>query len=131
MTDDTDLRRKFESLRRESGRRTPDFDQVLQRSRPPDTSGRFALGVVAGVVVVVAAVAIVRVGDRPTRPSQSDRSAFILAWKAPTDFLLQTPGEELLRTIPRIGEMPTNGVASGKPWPPATIPAKSLREKST
>ncbi len=30
--------------------------------------------------------------------------ASITEWKAPTDFLLETPGSELLRTVPEIGQ---------------------------
>src|SRR6476659_5864137 len=30
--------------------------------------------------------------------------ASLAEWKAPTDFLLETPGRELLRTVPEIGE---------------------------
>ena len=36
------------------------------------------------------------------RPRQS--AVFISQWRSPTDFLLKSPGEQLLKTVPRPGE---------------------------
>jgi hypothetical protein len=51
--------------------------------------------------------------ERPSKPARrvhghrrSTRRAapLISQWRSPTDFLLKTPGDELLRTVPRLGE---------------------------
>jgi len=37
----------------------------------------------------------------------------ITEWKSSTDFLLRTPGLELLETVPRIGEWPASTGSKG------------------
>ena len=52
---------------------------------------------VALAIVVITIVAIVHYRRPPVTES-------IVTWKAPTDFLLRTPGSELLSTVPQIPE---------------------------
>lgn len=40
---------------------------------------------------------VARKRARPTGP-------VVAEWRSPTDFLLRTPGDELLRTVPRVGD---------------------------
>ena len=40
---------------------------------------------------------------RSHRPSPGRETALISQWRSPTDFLLRTPGDELLRSVPRVG----------------------------
>ena len=47
----------------------------------------------AFAVVLLIVLALVMIPRRPPQPS-------ISAWRAPTDFLLQTPGRELLQSVP-------------------------------
>jgi hypothetical protein len=46
---------------------------------------------------------------RSERRQRNNTVASITEWKAPTDFLLETPGRELLRTVPRFGELKADG----------------------
>jgi len=43
---------------------------------------------------------------RPVRPQNDFGQAALLSfkWQSPTDFLLRTPGADVLRTVPRIGD---------------------------
>ena len=40
---------------------------------------------------------------RPHRQLPERGAALISQWRSPTDFLLRTPGDELLRSVPRVG----------------------------
>lgn len=97
--DDGDLRRRFDALRDEEARAAPQFG--LPAARPVRL--RLApAGLAAAAIVVVAAGVWLAV-----RPSESDWGAPGLdlgttGWVSPTDFLLETPGLDLLRTIPAV-----------------------------
>ena len=84
------MRELFHRLRDEELAHVPPF-QVAR----PTPSWRPLL--VALAIVVVTIVAIVHHRRPPVTES-------IVTWKAPTDFLLRTPGSELLSTVPRIPE---------------------------
>ena len=94
---DNDVRNAFAELRHAEAAHVPPFRTVEdRRSR---LSGQARLPVLhrfvfAAIVLLIAiGVAIL---PRHTKPQQ----ASISAWRAPTDFLLQTPGRELLESVP-------------------------------
>jgi hypothetical protein len=85
MNDDQ-LRDAFAELRRVEQSRVPAFSMERPRRR------RYALQLAfAALVLIIAAVFMLP--RRPPAPS-------ISVWRAPTDFLLQTPGRELLTSTP-------------------------------
>jgi len=86
------LRDAFGTLRSEDAARAPRFDRMwrLRTQR----RGIPKLAFAAMLLVIVATIFVVR-RPEPTRPS-------ISAWKAPTDFLLATPGRELLKQTPEL-----------------------------
>ncbi|PYQ61804.1 MAG: hypothetical protein DMF58_03640 [Acidobacteria bacterium] len=94
MNDDR-LHDAFKELRRAETAHVPSFKRLwdvepaLSRLRSRLRVGStFAFAV---VLLIVLAVAIIP--RRPAAPS-------ISTWRAPTDFLLQTPGRELLDSVP-------------------------------
>lgn len=91
MNDDR-LRDAFAQLRRSDTAAAPRFEQ-LWRSRmvPPH---RRPVGVAFAILLLIAIVTAA-VLHRPRQPRPA-----ISAWRAPTDFLLKTPGQELLRSVP-------------------------------
>ncbi|MGA9353127.1 MAG: hypothetical protein WBV46_05510 [Terriglobales bacterium] len=99
---DDDLRERFGALRREEEARAPAFampsvgrfDRSLWRSAGP------LLAVAASVLAILALILWTRTVT--WRLEQERNVASITGWKAPTDFLLNTPGQELLRTVPAI-----------------------------
>lgn len=97
---DEQLRRRFAGLRQEDERGVPSF-AVLWRSRQRKPERRirwvFATGATAIVFAGLFWLWAVRHGPETTTV------ASITEWKAPTDFLLETPGRDLLRTVPEIG----------------------------
>jgi hypothetical protein len=95
--DDGDLREAFAVLRREDAKATPAFEAVRARLRAGPR--RLALGgllAAASVAAVVLGVVVRRADPPPPTVSLGQ-------WVAPTDFLLDTPGREILQTVPRIG----------------------------
>lgn len=103
---DADMRAAFTAVRNADAVGAPPFEAVLALARR-DTHRRrpWLVPALTGSVAAAAlAVAIVAVMHRPEPRVPPPVS--IEEWTAPTDFLLETPGRELLETVPRIGEIP-------------------------
>ena len=90
-----DLRHLFHQLRDEelpvAGFQLP----VRREQRATGNAWRAVAAFVTIVTVTIAAILHHR------RPPVTDS---IVTWKAPTDFLLRTPGSELLSSVPQIPE---------------------------
>lgn len=101
MTDDRDLRERFASLREEDRRHIPGYEHVL---RNPRHDSPLRIGAVAAGLLVTAVAAFLLLSTRHLNaPSEGAAIQSIASWRAPTDFLLDTPGRDLLRKIPNIG----------------------------
>jgi hypothetical protein len=101
--DDHHLKQAFEALRREEVAGTPSFPATIAAARARRTARprRRALGLVAAVLVVVAVVVISTRRERAGVGLDIDLAT--VRWHAPTDFLLNLPGDELLRSVPQLG----------------------------
>ena len=106
---DRDLREAFARLRQEERER---IVPVMSPVRPP-RAGVFAstwrvrpLRAAAAIVVIVGGAVLLannlRESTRMTTPVDPTFLA-VERWISPTDFLLQTPGSELLSTVPSFG----------------------------
>jgi hypothetical protein len=99
--DDRDLRARFAALRQEEEAQAPRFalpaTRAVRRRRTPGL-----IPVAECALAIAAAIFVLRfVALEPRRPSAPVAS--LTEWRAPTDFLLETPGRELLRTVPALG----------------------------
>jgi len=95
------LRRRFAALRREEGQQAPEFARLWQTGA--GARRRQARWFAAAACMLVALLALLWI--RSVQHRSDDKTiASITEWKAPTDFLLETPGRELLRAVPEIGE---------------------------
>lgn len=75
----------------------PSFRRTWSSAR----EGRSPRGKTWGFIPALGAAALlIFLGVRPTTPTSSPRETHAMEWNAPLDFLLQTPGAELLRTVP-------------------------------
>ena len=111
MMDDSDLRKLFQEAREADEASATDFQRI--RRRPAEgqaRSPRFRWGLIALPAAAALAVGLGllvagRGSDPPSREAvPSEVSALTLdEWTAPTDFLLETPGRELLGSFPPIG----------------------------
>lgn len=95
------LRRRFAALRREEDQQAPEFARLWQTG--PGARRRQARWLVVTACALIALLAFLWIRSAQRR-AEEKTVASITEWKAPTDFLLETPGRELLRTVPQIGE---------------------------
>jgi len=115
-SNDNDLRSLFEELRREDEARTPAFTLPgPSRMAPGSRLGRLAV-LAASLAALVACFFLVRLMRQPERPPGTP-AVSLTEWKAPTDFLLETPGREVLRTVPAIGVWQDRGQDPKRPHP--------------
>ncbi len=118
--DDSMLRDEFASLRRAEEASVPSFGGVTGRARRRSNRGSWGLAVAASLALLAVMVAIVWV-RHAHGSATNDRAAPMLSdWHAPTDFLLDTPGRELLHTIPEFGNDPATGLGPFSPTPKST-----------
>jgi len=104
-----DLRDAFRELRAAEQRHVPPFRRFVERRpsgrRRRAEARRYTFAIAALLLVVAGASLLQR---RLTRPVVTTS---ISSWKAPTDFLLQTPNAKLMKTVPTFG-VPKRGTSS-------------------
>ena len=102
---DSDLVQDFAALREEDRRATPRWAQLRaaasRRALPAIFLWRPALALALGLAILVAAL-LWRAAERPIAPPGVS-AGDLLAWRSPTDSLLDTPGHELLGESRLIG----------------------------
>jgi hypothetical protein len=99
---DDELRNRFTALRLEEEAQAPEF--VLLS--PGAGRGRWRLQeklVAAAVCVVAILAAVLLLRVVALKPELGKPVASLTEWRAPTAFLLETPGRELLRNVPELG----------------------------
>ena len=108
MPSPDDLRDAFRELRAAEQRHVPPFRRLMERrpsGRRRAEARRYTFAIAALLLVVTGASLLQR---RLTRPVVTTS---ISTWKAPTDFLLQTPNAKLMKTVPTFG-VPKRGTSS-------------------
>jgi len=113
--DDRDLRALFSRLRAEDRAAVAPFETLLgkaeqrRRKHTPARAARHAAAI-AAALVLLAAAALAVLDQRRGAARREPTSALAVRldlrstwWEAPTDFLLDTPGDRLLRTVPAFG----------------------------
>jgi hypothetical protein len=107
--DERELRERFGRLREEDGRAAPGFRNLLER-RAEVADRRRPATWLRPLMLVAAILAVVVIGvtrtHRPHPGYEIDLAS--TTWHGPTDFLLATPDNEALRTVPRLGELDLN-----------------------
>jgi hypothetical protein len=120
---DRELRDSFTALRRQEEAGAPEFDVLSERAarrrQPRGASGWFrplaiaaATAAVAGAALVVASAPWLRTHVPQAAPSLRPGSS-ITAWRPATDFLLRTPGQEVLTWPPAFGRAFSIGIELG------------------
>jgi hypothetical protein len=118
--DDRDLRALFARLREEDRARVPSFRAPQPGQAPKWGSvGRVA----AAAAVILIALMLAWPNRRPPAVMRPVVDLSVVAWQSPTDFLLITPGSELLRTVPAVG--------SPDDWTPIDLPGRAPEPEST
>lgn len=122
--DDRDLKERFAALHRDDASHAPDFAATLRKT-PGGGRTIWLRPVLAAALFVVVGLAALRFYSRP----HVESTAPITEWKSPTDFLLQTPGHELLESVPQIGEWKP-GEWPDEPALPGASPTPSRKKTS-
>jgi hypothetical protein len=116
---DRELRHRFAALRRQEEGEAPGLGTLLERaarrSRGTHRPGSRFRPLAAATMAAAIALAMLAVIGLPSvrsriwspRPPVTAPVPSITAWRAPTDFLLHTPGEEILGTPPALGRVPS------------------------
>jgi hypothetical protein len=93
MNEDRELREIYQRLKAQDTRSAPSLDSVLAERRRASAWSWAPVGalVVAGLLVAF------------WNPSPEPEPVSISEWRSPTAFLLEFPGESLLRTVPSLG----------------------------
>lgn len=116
--DDRVLRELFARLKHEDRVRIPSFRTPERRVRTRSVwLPRVAIAAAIALVAIVLA--------RPDGPSRNVSVVDLGAatWRSPTDFLLVTPGSDLMRTVPAFG--------SPDYWAPTDLRRRSAAPEST
>lgn len=96
--DDRDLRERFARLKDEERADVPAF-------RVPREAPRWTWSprVVIAAAIILIVLVLARPDRAPTNLSIQVVDLRAATWRSPTDFLLVTPGSELLRSVPAVG----------------------------
>lgn len=118
--DDRELRNMFARLKAEERAHVPPFRTPARPAkRQPLWLPRVAVAAAIALIALVLA--------RPDRPPQNVSLHTVglgtAIWRSPTDFLLTTPGSELMRTVPAVG--------SPDHWGPIDLRGRSPAPEST
>ena len=116
--DDRDLRDRFEQLRHEDRSHVPTFRVPAARD-----ASRSRWPVRIAVAAAIALIALVLARPDPPSVTSGQFDLGVTAWRSPTDFLLVTPGGEMLRTVPAVG--------SPNDWSPIDLPTRLPMPEST
>jgi hypothetical protein len=111
--DEAGLREQFRRLRRQDeslGRPFSAFSLEVRRRAPVASSRhvRHRLAAAAfGLALAAGVIQWLRPG--PARLPEEAAIARLTRWRAPTDSLLRSPGDQLLHGVPRLGESAVGG----------------------
>ena len=97
------LHERFAELRAEELRVVPRFEAM-----PRERRRRVAWRMIAATATLLLIIGIsITIRQHPTKFSDSDRAAArsVAEWHPPTDFLLRTPGSDMLTSTPRIPDL--------------------------
>ena len=117
--DDRELRELFAHLKEADRARVPAFRKPAARERRWRRVPTVA--VAAGIVLI--AVVLARPDRTPPTIARHVVDLGARTWRSPTDFLLITPGSELLRSVPAVG--------SPDDWTPMPLRGASPASEST
>lgn len=123
--DDSDLRERFAEFRRQDQARAADFNTFLRRRGTAGLLRRFPAWIAVAACLTIA-IGVVLGTRRTSRPHPAPEMS-ITEWRSSTDFLLRTPGQEVLQTVPKFGGWPVE-IPRSQSKPPLPAPRKNLTQ---
>jgi len=109
--DEKEIRQRFAQMREAEREEVPSFAQTYGHARAKRSSSagiRVRPLVISAAAIVIATLWLVKA--RSLLPTTSTPA--IATWSAPSDILLQTPGRELLSTMPALGASVLDSIIS-------------------
>lgn len=100
--DERELKVLFETLRNEEMQHTPRYSPTRSPGHGRTIRVRLRLAIAGVLMLSIAALLIVSL---PSDSPPATAAIPIAEWKAPTDFLLLTPGHDLMQSAPRFGDV--------------------------
>ena len=106
MSNDLDLRQRFHELRDEEERAVPAFSAPARR---PVVFVRRWVPLAAAALLIIISSVLLTLRPRPVSFTADDHvtATVVAQWRPQTDFLLRTPGSELLTSTPSIPDSST------------------------
>lgn len=103
------IKQLFSDLKREDERRAPTFASELAAARSRGESAgppHLVAMIAATAAIMLLGLSLVVYFQRlPKEPRQSAQLVItITQWKSPTAFLLEVPGNDLLKTVPQLND---------------------------
>jgi hypothetical protein len=111
--DDRDLYEAFAAVRREEEAGAPPMSIRPRTAREGGRSRFAAVAVCLSMTIAVAVWLLPGKTGSHQRPDRGRETASITTWKPATDFLLETPGREMLTEVPSVGEWHREAIARG------------------
>lgn len=124
-----EVARALEEMRKSHETSAPSFHAMLKnaRARRPQRSAIVPILTVACLLVIVGGslLLVPRHSPPSRRPdsAMSSSEASLMAWRSPTDSLLDTPGSEIWRGLPRLAEPLPSSPAANSPSPKKGVPS--------
>lgn len=125
-----EVARAIEQLRKADEASAPPFQATLTSARAGRVPRRPALGAAlaaATLLIVIAGLLIFESKHPPDSPrpapAPSSAEATLARWESPTSFLLDTPGSELWRDLPRLADPPSSNLPTDSPPSKKGVPS--------
>lgn len=101
--DESDLKVLFDALRNEERPHTRPYSRARWPGHGRTMRVRLRLTFAGALILLIAATIVIVNLPSDTPPAAAPIP--IAEWKAPTDFLLLTPGHDLMQSVPRFGDV--------------------------
>lgn len=104
--DDNEIKKIFQQMKEDDLRVTPPFVKSLEMasSKIEKESRRRSFLKITATCALLIAVGISGFFLWHERTTKHGKYESISHWRPPTEFLLKTPGQELLKTVPKLGQ---------------------------
>ena len=128
--DEREIASALEQLRKADEASAPPFHATLTSARSGRASRRTSIGPVLAAATLVAVIVGLAVfeskhppASRRPAPAPSSAEASVERWESPTDFLLETPGSELWRGLPRLARPLPANLPTDSPFSKKGVPS--------
>lgn len=104
--DDNEIKKFFQQMKEHDLRATPSFLKTLEMAsskieKESQRTSFLKIATTSALLIVIAITGFLLWHEQTTKLGKYES---ISQWRAPTEFLLKTPGQEWLKTVPKLGQ---------------------------